>query len=337
MPLITAKNDVLAIYREAQEYKWVLPCFCSENLTTTEAVLEAVRIYAQETGYPDLPIIIAITNNYSHRPQSHYYTQTRMWQIGIRLFLSDLKVLAAKESPYSKLRIMVHLDHIQHDADAELLSWDMSQFSSIMYDASNLPFAENIRLTSQFVAAQGNNILVEGACDEIVDAAGSVRSELTTPDRAETYMEQTGSDLIVANLGTEHRASDRKLHYYSEYARGIRKRIGTKIVLHGASSVAAEDIAGLFDDGVCKVNLWTTLERDSSPLLFADMVAHACEIAGSPMAEQLKKDGLLGPSSHSGCKPDLNYCTTSYRQSIIFQVMTDIVYNYLKLWYLRGD
>jgi len=44
---------------------------------------------------------------------------------------------------------MVHLDHIQFDDDKELLTWDMDQFSSIMFDASKLPFKENMQLTKQ--------------------------------------------------------------------------------------------------------------------------------------------------------------------------------------------
>ena len=95
MPLITDRNQVLEIYREAAEKKWVLPCFCTENLTTTEAILEAAREYGQVRGVHDIPIIIAITNNYDHRSQTLYYTHTRRWDIGLKLFMSDLKILTA--------------------------------------------------------------------------------------------------------------------------------------------------------------------------------------------------------------------------------------------------
>ena len=333
MPVIKDRKQVLDIYKEAEQNKWVLPCFCSENQTTTEAILDATKEYGNEISIKDLPIIVAITNQYNHRTQSKYYTHTRRWDIGLKLFMEDIKVLTDKGSPYEDLRVMVHLDHTQFDDDRELLSWDMEQFSSIMFDASKVPFDENIRLTRQFVKEQGDKIVIEGACDEIVDAAGNEKSELTSAEKAERYFRETGVDLIVANLGTEHRASGKYLKYRGDYAKEIKEKIGTRIVLHGASSVPADQIAMLFDDGVCKVNIWTSLERDSSPVLFKSMVENASRVAGKEVVEALKKAELLGSKCLTGENASLKFFTTEYRQSIVFTEMKKIVEGYLRLWY----
>ena len=45
MSVIRDVNEVRAIYKAAGERGWVLPCICSENLTTTEAVLTAAEEY----------------------------------------------------------------------------------------------------------------------------------------------------------------------------------------------------------------------------------------------------------------------------------------------------
>ena len=333
MGIITKRDEVLAIYREAEKNKWVLPCFCTENLTTTEAILEAVREFGIKSKTVDLPIIIAITTQYSHRTQAAYYTHTRSWEIGLRLFMADLKVLTDPGSPYESLRVMIHLDHVQFDDDKELLTWDMGQFSSVMFDASKVSFDENIRLTKQFVEEQGMNIVVEGACDEIVDATGEEKSELTTAEHAKRFFEETGVDLIVANLGTEHRASAGNLQYKGDFARKIKGVLGTRIVLHGASSVQGNQIAHLIDDGVCKVNIWTALERDSSPALFSDMVTHACKVAGRQTVEPLIQDGFLGEKCATDDAASIAYFTTAYRQGIIFEEMKKIVSSYLELWY----
>lgn len=333
MAIITDRKQVLDIYKEAERNKWVLPCFCTENLTTTEAILAATKQYGDVKGIKDLPVIIAITCQYDHRTQASYYTHTRRWDIGMKLFLEDLKILTSKDSPYGDLRVMVHLDHAQFDDDKELLSWDMNQFSSIMFDASKLPFKENMRRTKEFVREQGGKIVVEGACDEIVDATGKDKSELTTPEKAEEYFNETGVDMIVANLGTEHRASAKDLKYYSEFAAKIKDKIGTRIVLHGASSVPGDQIAHLIEDGVCKVNLWTALERDSSPVLFKAMVENASKVAGAAIVENLKKAELLGGKCTVEEKASLGFFTTEYRQNIIFIEMKKIVTDYLKLWY----
>jgi fructose/tagatose bisphosphate aldolase len=335
MPLITDHNKVLEVFHEAGERKWVLPSFNAENLTTVEAILEAVNDYGRVVGINNLPIIIGITNNYSHRPQSVYYTQTRRWEIGLRLFLSDLQVLTSPNSPYSKLRVMIHLDHIQWDEDKELLKWDMNQFSSIMYDASNLPLEENIQKTSAFVEKYADKIVIEGACDEIVKVRSQEKNDgFTTPEMAERYYRETGVDIIVANLGTEHRATVSNLQYQSKLAREIKKRIGPHLCLHGATSLSPKKIKNLYDDGICKVNVWTVLERDSSPALFHDMLQNAAKIVGSEKAKELLYEELLGKQADYNSAPFLDYFTTTYRQGIIFQRMKKIITKYLVSWYV---
>lgn len=334
MPLITSREQVLSVYAAAAEKGWVIPTLCSENQTTTEAILSAAKDYADKIGQPDIPITIAITNLYSHRSQSLNYTHTKKWEIGLKLFMSDIEILTGPDSPYRDLNVMVHLDHIQHDVDQPLLKWDMSKFSSIMFDASAVPFDQNMEATKKFVEMHGSEIVVEGACDEIVDATGNEVSHLTTPERAEEYCSKTGVDLIVANLGTEHRASAAELKYRGDLARKIKERIGSKIVLHGCSSVSSDQIKNLFEDGVCKVNIWTALERDACPALLRDMVANAAKVAGDVTAARLVEEGYLGPKADAASKANLDYFTTTYRQGIVFEEMKRIVASYLDLWYV---
>ena len=332
MSLVTGRQAVLDLYREAAQNRWVLPCFCSENLTTTEAILAAAAEHAKKTGIENLPVIVAITNLYDHRAQSPNYTHTRRWDVGLKLFLKDLEILAGADGPFAGLRVMIHLDHTQFDSDHELLRWDMTKFSSIMYDASRLDFDSNIRLTAEFVKEQGGNIVVEGACDEITDATADAHGGLTTVARAERYLAETGADMIVANLGTEHRAAAGNLTYHGDLAREIAARIGCRMVLHGASSVPADQISGLFADGICKVNLWTALERDSTPLLFAEMVRNALAVAGPKTVKALKAEGLLAASVAEQGSASISHYTTLYRQQIVFAEMKRIVASYLDLW-----
>ncbi|MCK9410652.1 MAG: class II fructose-bisphosphate aldolase [Prolixibacteraceae bacterium] len=334
MSLILERNKVLDVYQEAARKKWVIPTFNTENLTNTEAILAAALEYSQLINQPDIPVTIGITNQYSHRSQSVYYTHTRRWDIGLKLFLADIGVLTSKGSPYENLRVMIHLDHAQWDTDKPLLAWDMDQFSMIMYDASNLPFEENIRLTAKFVQENGHKIVIEGACDEIVDATGDERSSLTTPEQAIQYLTQTKADFIVANLGTEHRASASDLKYHGDMAREISKLTGPKLVLHGTSSVGNDQVKNLFTDGIAKVNIWTIMERDSSPVLFEDMVKNASNVIGKEKTEAMIESGLLGKNVLRSAKASLSHYTTAYRQDIVFGEMKKIVLEYLKLWYV---
>jgi len=335
MPLILKRNKVLDVYHKAAQREWVIPTFNTENLTTTEAILAATLEYSRLINQPDLPITIGITNQYNHRSQSVYYTHTRRWDIGLKLFLADIEVLTGEEgSPYKNLMVMIHLDHTQWDTDKPLLDWDMDKFSMIMYDASSLPFEDNIRLTAKFVEENGHKIVIEGACDEIVDATGDERSNLTTPEQAIRYMTQTKADFIVANLGTEHRASAADLKYHGDLARQISKLTGPKLVLHGTSSVGNDQVKNLFTDGIAKVNIWTIMERDSAPVLFEDMVKNASRIIGKEKTEAMIEAGLLGPKVMRTGKASLSHYTTVYRQDIVFDEIKKIVFEYLKLWYI---
>lgn len=332
MPLLHERSEVLAAYADAAARGWVVPCFGSENLTTTEAVLAAALAAAERLGVADLPVTVAITGAYAHRSQAAFYTHTRRVALGLELFLADLALLCGPSSPYGRLRVMAHFDHAQHDLDADYLEHgDLTRWASVMYDASTLPFAANIAATSRFVARRGRHVLVEGACDEIVDA-GAAGSELTTPERAREFLTGTGVDLLVANLGTEHRASAADLRYRGDLARACRDAVGARLVLHGCSSVPPDAVAGLFADGVRKVNIWTALERDASPALLADLVAHADAVAGAT-ARDLQARGLLGPAAPVDGRAAISHCTTAHRQQVVYAAMTAIAGGFFDLWY----
>lgn len=330
MAVIKGREAVLQVYKEASARKWVIPSIGVENLTTLEAILTATREHSIKIGIPDLPISLAITNLYKDRQQSVEYTHTRRWDLGLKLFLNDINTLTEKGSPFESLKVLIHLDHTQYNEP--LLDWDMGLFSSIMFDASALPIEENIELTRLFMEKRGKEIVVEGACDAISPAGKVGESELTSPELAELYVKKTNVDFIVANLGTEHRASASELKYRGDIARDIKNKVGNILVLHGASSVEKENLKGLYADGICKVNLWTMLERDSSPALFKEMVKHAGKVAGST-AIKLKEEGFLGTKSLAEEKPSLDFFTTSYRQQIIFDEMKKIISQFLEMWY----
>lgn len=331
--IITEINKVKQVFEQAKKDGWVLPCICSENQTTTEAILSACSDYGKKIGRR-IPIIIAITVNYSHRPQAVNYSYADDWKTGLQLFKDDIKAFAGEGGVYSDVDVLIHLDHVQFDDDIELINSDLSDFSSIMYDASALPFEQNIKMTADFVKKAQGKIFIEGACDEIVDATGTEHNALTTPENAKRYVEQTGVDMIVANLGTEHRASGKELMYHGDLAREIQKVIGKTIVLHGTSSVTNDQVKSLFNDGVCKVNIWTALERDSSKGLFYDMVVNASKVGGPDVVDKLIEEGYLTEKCRTGDKINLGYFTARYRQKIIFNEMKKMVEDYLNMWYI---
>ncbi|XHR31072.1 MAG: class II fructose-bisphosphate aldolase [Chthoniobacteraceae bacterium] len=329
MPIITDRVSVLNVFAEAKRNGWVIPAFGTENLTTTEAVLATVKEHGETCDCLNLPVMLAVTNCYPQRTQTAYYTQTRDWRIGLELFLADLAVLTGPDSPFAHLRVLVHLDHIQHDLDAKLWEGDLSRFSSIMFDASTLPFEENVAFTRKFMDQRQSEIVIEGACDYV----GTKNNPLTQVEEAERFAGETGVDWVVANLGTEHRAGASSLCYARDRAREISAKIGQRLVLHGTSSVAIEQWPNLFSDGIVRVNLWTALERDSAGPLLRDMVHHAAKVVGSLTAAELLNEGLLGAHADTQSPAMLSHFTTAWRQQLVFEQMKHIVKRYLEAWY----
>lgn len=331
--IVTKFEEVKKVYEYAAEQGWVIPCLCTENQTTTEAILAACHEYHLKTG-KEIPVSIAVTVQYSHRSQAPNYSECHDWKTGLKLFLDDIKAFAGKGGVYEDVTVLIHLDHVQFDLDEELTNSDLSEYSSIMYDASALPLDKNIEATAAFVKRMKGKILIEGACDEIVDATGSQHNDLTAPEKAKEYVDKTGVDLVVANLGTEHRATGKDLMYHGDLARKIKEQIGEKIVLHGTSSVTNEQIKTLFSDGICKVNIWTALERDSSPVLFENLVKNAEKVAGPKMVDELIKEGYLTEKCREGNNINIGFFTEKYRNSVTFAKMKEMVTAYLELWYV---
>ncbi len=334
MPIIRGRGDVMGLYAQAAQDRWVVPTFCAENTMTLEAVLAACQAKATELGRR-VPITLGLTGRYDHRPQALHYSSTRDLWTGLELFLDDVEVLARRDGPYPDVDVTIHFDHGQPIDDAEVWEGPLDRFSSVMFDASAFPWEENLERTAGFVARRGGEVLVEGAADEVADAGRTGHAELTTPDRAVEFRETTGVDFVVANLGTEHRAAVSDLHYHPDAARAISERIGTRLVLHGASSVPAEQLVSLFDDGVAKVNIWTILERHSSAVLLEAMVREATSVAGASVVDNLIASELLGPAARVEGGASIARFTTQWRNEVVHADMAASVKGYLDLFY-RG-
>lgn len=295
MPFVTDPSEVEEIYDQARERGISLANFCTANSYTTQAILRAGFEFGREHGIADMPVIVSATANYPIEGQLVSYTPLHDARMGARELISDVDNLIAEGSPYSKLRVMLHLDHGQPERDRELLPEILDKFATVMYDASHLPLEENIKATAEFVSKNGRRVQIEGAVTEIVQAESQAqRDELTTPDEADRFWRATGVSLLVPNLGTEHRATEPVAHYQPGLARAMSARVGKRLVLHGSSSVPDSALDGLAEDGIVKVNLWTTFERVGGQAVARFVIRQLGNILPSVELQQLHSDGWLG-------------------------------------------
>ncbi len=320
MPLVTDYNHVKDIYRQAAELKVGLPVFCAEDRETLEAILAAALEFGQEIGVSDLPIIPAWTLRYPGRPQATFISACGDPRLGTRLMFGDLHAYMSDDSPYRKLRVMPHLDHGFPWLDSDIMEAYADQFASIMCDASERPFEENIRLTAQYVEKVRGRVVVEGAVDEIFAAGGSsAKNEPATVDQARRFVRETGVDLIVPNVGTEHRATADQVVYQADRAREISAAVGPILCLHGTSSVKAADLAQLPADGFVKINVFTTLAVHGGQAVARSVLESLPGIYDEAQLRELVSHGILAETALAGpAKPRLAVVANAPRRDAWF-------------------
>lgn len=297
MPIISDPIQVKEIYDRAAERGVCLANFCTANPQTTEAIIRSAHLFGEQYGLTGVPIIVSVTANYPIEPQLQHYTATRSALVGLRAMLGDVKTLLAEESPYRDVQVLLHLDHSMPGYDDEIVPRVIGEFSTIMYDCSHSTIEENIRQVARFVDENRGRIWVEGAVDEVVQAArsGEAQHPLTDPALAERYYRETGVFLIVPNLGTEHRSMAATAQYNDERARAIRDRVGARMVLHGSSSLPDEYLPQLLGDGIAKVNIWSIFERLGGQAVAEDVLLNLGNLLTEESLRGKQAEGFLGP------------------------------------------
>ena len=295
MPLVTDYHHVKDIYQEAGERGIALPVFCGEDRETLEAILASALEMGRRIGVEDLPIVPAWTCRYPPRGQMTLITACGDPILGMRLMFSDIDAFMSETSPYRKLRVLPHLDHAFPWLDGDVLEVFADRFASVMCDASRKPLAENMSLTARYVEQVAGKVVVEGAVDEIFEADGAgPKNEPTTVPQAGEFLRQTGVDIVVPNVGTEHRATAARLVYRPDRARELAAAVGRILCLHGTSSVPDDDLSRLPDDGFVKVNVYTTLAVRGGQALARRVLASLSDIFTESQLEQLVQEGVLG-------------------------------------------
>lgn len=138
-------------------------------------------------------------------------------------------------------------------------------FSSVMCDASSLPFEENIRRVQQVVSfAHAHGASVEAELGHVGQASeGDGRSDdmYTKVDMAVEFIERTGCDALAVAIGTAHGKYPADYVPTLDFGRlaEIKHAVGEDypLVLHGGSGAGDENFARAVKGGINKVNLWT--------------------------------------------------------------------------------
>ncbi|MFD7906357.1 ketose-bisphosphate aldolase [Kitasatospora sp. NPDC059747] len=157
--------------------------------------------------------------------------------------------------------VAVHLDHAT-SAGLVAEAVDLG-FSSVMFDASALAHADNLRRTAEVVArCHAAGVWVEAELGEIGGKDGvHALGVRTDPDEAADFAAGTGVDALAVAVGSSHAMATRDAVLDFALIARLREAVPVPLVLHGSSGVADEDLTRAVEHGITKVNIATQLNR----------------------------------------------------------------------------
>ena len=170
--------------------------------------------------------------------------------------MGPMMVQAAKEA---KGDVAVHLDHgLTFETVDKALELG---FTSVMLDASTLPFEENIaRVKAVVEKARKYGATVEaelgfvggsedGSCDHGI--------RCTDPDDAVVYARETGIDALAVAIGNAHGNYPVAPTLAFDVLEKIHEKVDIPLVLHGGSGITDKDFQRAISLGIRKVNIAT--------------------------------------------------------------------------------
>ena len=178
--------------------------------------------------------------------------------------VGPIMLLMAKKA---KIPVCVHLDHCE-DLDYLKRAIDIG-FTSVMLDASGLPYDENVKMTKEAVRlAHPKNISVEAEIGVLGGREAGNQKPLTKeemytdPDLAKKFVDDTNIDALACSFGTAHGIYKVKPELDFDRIKRINKLCNLPLVMHGGSGVSSEDYVKAIKCGVRKINYYSYMSRE---------------------------------------------------------------------------
>lgn len=165
------------------------------------------------------------------------------------------------EAAHTDVPVCIHLDH--GDSYETVVRAIQAGMTSVMIDASKLPYEENVAITKKVVeTAHIANVSVESELGTIGTTGNSIEGGTegviyTVPEEAKKFIEDTGIDTFACAIGTAHGIypKDMKPKLRIDILKDITDQVSVPLVLHGGSSNKDEEIAEAVKNGICKINI----------------------------------------------------------------------------------
>ena len=256
--MLISGKEILSV---ANQHGFAVPAFNAGSGQLLEAVMQACEELQS-------PVMIAI-----HPDELSFLTDS---------FVDQVKYYAN----HTKLPVCIHLDH--GASYEQVIHAIQLGFTSVMIDASHLPYEENVAITQKVVAAAhpvGVSVVAE--LGTMGDTGNSIEGGVTEviytdPDVAQDFVERTGTDSLAVAIGTAHGIYPKNIkpHLRHDILEEITKKVSIPLVLHGGSSNPDEEIAKAVKMGINKINISSDIK-----IVFANKLREQLNSGDSEMRE----------------------------------------------------
>ncbi|PAZ14973.1 fructose-bisphosphate aldolase [Streptomyces sp. SA15] len=253
MPLVTTGELVI---RAAAERSAVT----AFNIITLEHI-EAVITGAESMN---APVVLQVSEN------------AVRFRHGRLLPLARAAVAAAERAA---VPVALHLDHVR--SDDLLRQAPGAGFSSVMYDASRLPYAENLAATSAAADwAHSQGLWIEAELGEVGGKNGEPPLDAhapearTDPADARVFVAESGVDALAVAIGSAHAMTTRTATLDHDLLERLAGTLAVPLVLHGSSGVPDTELAAAVAGGITKVNVGTALNIAMTDAIRRFLAAH---------------------------------------------------------------
>ena len=236
--------NLTEILKIAEEKNIAIGMFNATGFDSLQAVIAA----AEEL---DQPVIIA------HAEVHNVYNDVSL--------VGPAMIAMAKNA---KVPVCVHLDH---GTSLEMI-WRALRigFTSVMIDASALPYEENLALTKQVTeVAHAMGASVEAELGRLVTGESGEKSEglvspedfYTDPAEAKEFCAQTGIDALAIAFGTAHGFYTAQPKLDFGVVKSVADATGLPLVMHGGSGVSDEGFRQAIANGIRKINYYSYMSK----------------------------------------------------------------------------
>jgi fructose-bisphosphate aldolase class II len=154
----------------------------------------------------------------------------------------------------------IHLDHVT-DTELLALARDDLGVSSVMYDGSELAYADNVQRTAEVTGElHERGMWVEAELGAIGGKGGAHTPGVRTdPQEAAEFVTATGVDGLAVAVGSSHAMTTQTASLDCDLVRAIASVVPAPLVLHGSSGVPREQLREATRAGIRKINVGTAL------------------------------------------------------------------------------